>query len=288
MDRQAGKTGPRGFQDALIAACGRFQVTAGPAPAPAGTGRVLRGSAGGLDLVAVSAPPGAISRDSGAIRRDPGRHLFLIRQCAGRARMDQDGSRADLSPGDFFLADSARPSVFGYRAAARQVSLHLPHEVTRGAGLTGGLVLRGGSAAGLALARAVARLDRDGPDRMLRLLQLAARGQVPPGTGLAATALALIAAGSRDPALTPARLALDLGVHLRQLQRALADLGQTPSGAIESARMADARALLRACPRMTVTGIAAMAGFPDISRFMRAFRARHGQSPGAWRAANAG
>lgn len=281
MNQHKPQPGLRGFQDALIAACGRFEV----ACPPADTGQVTRGHLGGLDCVSVLTPAGAIIRDMAAIRRDPGRHLFLIRQHSGTARMQQDGQSAHLGPGDFFVVDAARPSVFGYDSPSQQFSLHLPADLARGTGLAGGVIVRGAAAMGHALACASARLTRDGPDRLLALLAMTARDRTLPEADLATAALALIGRFSRDPDMTPARLARDLGVHLRQLQRALAGMGQTASAAIETARMADARTLLRKHPDMTVAAVSAMAGFPDISRFTRGFRTRHGQTPTAWRVA---
>ena len=47
--------------------------------------------------------------------------------------------------------------------------------------------------------------------------------------------------------------------------------------------MASVRALLRARPDMTVAACAQAAGFPDISRFTRDFRALNGCAPGQYR-----
>ena len=86
-----------------------------------------------------------------------------------------------------------------------------------------------------------------------------------------------------DPNLTPAALAGALDVSLRRLQRALAAKGISATAAIQDQRMASVRTLLRSRPDMTVAACAQAAGFPDISRFTRDFRALNGCAPGQYR-----
>jgi AraC family transcriptional regulator len=63
-----------------------------------------------------------------------------------------------------------------------------------------------------------------------------------------------------------------------------AETGQSPYQYLLRQRVEAAAALLRR-RELSVTEVAFLVGFTDLSRFARAFRRRFGQSPAAWRAA---
>lgn len=272
----------RRFQGDLRAVCGAFHVH--PAANPAGSVRTSR--FGGFDLVHVATNARAIERNDRDVRRDHDPHYFLIRQVKGHARMQQRDRLVDLSMGDFFLASSTRPALFRYEASSVQASLHLPRaQLTETLGQTSaaGLHLSASSVMGRAVTRALMRLSRQQTSELADLLAIAAQNLSPTELELTAAAQELIARRATDPALTPAVLADLLGVSLRQLQRALATEGLTPSAAIARHRMTAVHILLRTRPDLTITACATQAGFPDISRFTRDFRTWAGCTPGQYR-----
>lgn len=113
----------------------------------------------------------------------------------------------------------------------------------------------------------------------------------PPGVEAARAALALnlIARRYRDPHFSLETLAAALGLSPRAVQRALAECGATFRDALGERRLERAAALLRAqaWERAKIVEIAYASGFSDLSHFNRAFRARFGMPPAAWRAVEA-
>jgi transcriptional regulator GlxA family with amidase domain len=86
-----------------------------------------------------------------------------------------------------------------------------------------------------------------------------------------------------DAPLGVGEVAARLEVGRRKLERHMrAALGMTPAEAFLRLRLAQARLLLGRSDR-TVTEIAAETGFCDASHLIRAFRAREGTTPEAWR-----
>ena len=82
--------------------------------------------------------------------------------------------------------------------------------------------------------------------------------------------------------LSIARLAAQLGVGRRKLERHFADaLGITPAEAGRRVRLEQARALLER-GEQSVTEIAAETGFCDVSHLIRVFREVEGMTPGEW------
>ena len=272
---------PRRFQADLLATCGIFRVS--PSARPHGAVSSKRVS--GFDLASVTTNARAIERDARDVRRDHDPYYFLIQQLGGHAHMWHRDRQAHVGPGDFFLVSSTRPALFRYEGLSIQASLHLPRATMAeafGPHPGAGLHLRAGSVVARALNRALGRLDR-GPDEIIELLAIAARDATDGDLGLTDLALHLIARRAGDPGLTPAALAGALDVSLRRLQRALAAKGISATAAIQDQRMASVRTLLRARPDMTVAACAQAAGFPDISRFTRDFRALNGCAPGQYR-----
>lgn len=89
-----------------------------------------------------------------------------------------------------------------------------------------------------------------------------------------------------DPLLTPAAIAAELGISLRQLYRAFTE-EESPAALIRRRRLERAMQLLVA-PRApgTVEAVAAACGFASAEYFSRAFRREYGLSPRAYRAAH--
>ena len=92
-----------------------------------------------------------------------------------------------------------------------------------------------------------------------------------------------------DPELTVAGVADALGVTPRHLQRAFLDAGISPRQFILDERLGEAaRLLLRAGEKGRVLEIALSVGFNDASHFSKAFAAKFGCPPRAFRAAARG
>ena len=92
---------------------------------------------------------------------------------------------------------------------------------------------------------------------------------------------------SIDTPLTVAALAARLKVSRRKLERHFtAHLGTSPAEAGKMLRLTHAEWLLSRSD-YSVTRIAQEVGFADASHFIRVFRERRGQTPQAWRAAQA-
>jgi AraC-like DNA-binding protein len=96
----------------------------------------------------------------------------------------------------------------------------------------------------------------------------------------------IIAGQSGDPGLTPAAIAGQLGISLRQLYRAFSD-SESPAARIRRARLERAAEILakRTGPG-EVERVAMECGFVSAEYFSRAFRREFGLSPRAYRSAN--
>lgn len=86
---------------------------------------------------------------------------------------------------------------------------------------------------------------------------------------------------------TIAEVARDCGLSRATLQRRLSEAGTSFSGLLESIRADSARELL-ADPALSIDEIAGLLGYGDAASFHHAFKRWTGQTPGTWRAAQAG
>lgn len=100
-------------------------------------------------------------------------------------------------------------------------------------------------------------------------------------------ALRLVDRSLTDPCLTPAWVAAQLGVSLRQLHRAFEGSGDTLAARIRDRRLEGcARALVDpANASRSVAEVAWIHGFSSASQLSVWFRRRYGTTPGEWRAA---
>lgn len=100
-----------------------------------------------------------------------------------------------------------------------------------------------------------------------------------------ARALALIAGGALDGDASVEQLAQRLGLGERQLRRLFAQhLGASPLAVAQSRRVLLAKQLLHET-RMSMTAIAAAAGFGSVRRFNHTFRSMYGRPPSSLRRA---
>lgn len=110
-----------------------------------------------------------------------------------------------------------------------------------------------------------------------------ATGDAPHGPGLRAAMEAWIDRHLGEE-ITPAAIAAAHGVSVRTVYRAFESSGETVGAHVRGRRLLRARAEL-AAGSVPVALIARNWGFSDSSHFSRAFRARFGMSPSAYRAA---
>lgn len=93
----------------------------------------------------------------------------------------------------------------------------------------------------------------------------------------------IVEARLEDSGLTPASLASELGVSLRTLQNATAEMATTPTAYITDRRLTMSAQRLVIDPCVSVTEIAYACGFSDSAYFSRRFHARFGVSPKQYR-----
>ena len=121
--------------------------------------------------------------------------------------------------------------------------------------------------------------------------ELATRGlSAQPGAGIQLSQVqAYMIDRVADHALTIERVAEAFGMSRRSLYKVFAPTGDTPRAFIQKAKLDRACALL-AHPNTRsepLSRIARQCGFSDPAHFTRAFHARHGQAPSAWRSQQA-
>lgn len=295
------------FHADLRRICGQFNLR----PTDA-RGRMHGGIAkvhrAGLEFAHVAADLQQVFRSTSQIRRDQGENYFLILQEEGRALMCQNDMACMLLPGDMVLIDSAAPSEFTFFGQFnRQLSLHLPRaEMHARFGydlIRGGIGLSRHDPTTLALCAVLGKVltCEAGPSSQTHLRE-ALFGLIGAslhersgredyravdsdlgGARVLAQGQAYIDTHFRNPDLTIQEIADDLGISLRQLQRAFAAIGSTPTHHLLTKRLGHARRGLedrRAGRRHDlISSIAFEAGFSDLSYFQRTFRKTFGASP---------
>lgn len=280
------------LQDEIRKVCGSFDLKSFDRRDRV-AGGIAPGAVGGFDMIAVALAQCEVARDSHAVRQDPGEHLFLLLQEEGHCRIEQSGQTRSLQPGDLFLVDSVRPSVFTYDGAqSGQISLHLPRAEMRrrfGEVCLGGVAIDRNDPLWLAMRAVIAKmLIAPGAQASLGEAFLGILGayfQGLQGTGrpastLLSRALALIERHGADPAFGPRELASRLNVSERMLQRHFEPLGETPVHRLLSRRLELAHARLSQA-EAAIASIAYESGFNDLSYFYREFRKKYGMTPGA-------
>ena len=289
------------LRDDIRGICGAFDIEpAKPRGLSHGDARTRK--LGGFDAALVSLDVQEVARTATCIRRDPGEYFFLLVQDVGDCVVHQNGGATHLRQGDLFLVDATRPSRFVYDGKpSHQVSVHLPRAEMIG---RFGTICEGGQAIDrddplwLALRAVLFKMTQSAPDAGPHLGEafyglLGAyfherrSQQADPRSRIVERALQLMARHYCDPDFGPGRLADQMGVSLRSLQRHFAPLGDTPGQRLLALRLAAAHAELERSRRQGASKAASVAdcaygcGFNDLSHFYRAFRQRYGSTPGA-------
>ena len=247
------------------------------------------------------------------LRREPGIEagnagpLKLMWQLAGRSRIRQGFHSATLEAGAWTILDTVREYVIDFDQSARCLLLLLPRSQCPGwLGALDALAALPLSASGSAqIARSMlASLLREGAqldgrseralhDSVLALIEHALQLELDRRGVSAKThrvvdfarVQAYILDRLSDTALTVERVAAVFGMSRRNLYNVFAPIGVTPHAFIQNAKLERACELLsdpgwRHAPIMR---IAEQCGFADAAHFSRAFFARHGAAPSAWR-----
>lgn len=285
------------LRDNITHICGAFEVEPARRRGPShGLARLRK--MGGFDVALVSLDAQEVARTRTCIQRDPGEYLFMLVQDFGECTVHQSGSATLLRPGDMFLVDATRPSQFVYDGKlSHQISIHLPRTemIGRfGSIWEGGLSFDRNDPLWLALRAVLYKMTQCAPDTDLQLSEVffglmgayfhERRSQEPDARGqIIERALRLMARHFRDPEFGPGKLALQLGVSLRSLQRYFEPLGETPGQRLLHLRLTQAHAELSSgrCKEGAVADCAYGCGFNDLSHFYRTFRQRYGMTPGA-------
>ncbi|MFZ5965150.1 helix-turn-helix domain-containing protein [Thalassococcus sp. BH17M4-6] len=285
------------LRDDIAHICGAFEVEPARRQGPS-HGRAQSRRMGGFDAALVSLDAQEATRTRTCIRRDPGEYFFMLVQDVGESVVHQNGAATRLGPGDMFIVDAAQPSRFVYEGRlSHQVSLHLPRDEMIGRFgniCEGGVAVDRNDPLWLALRAVVYKMLNCPPSAGLHLGEAfyglmgayfhERRSQQPDPRGqIMERALQLMARHWRDPDLGPGKLAEQLGVSLRSLQRYFEPLGETPGQRLLHLRLAQAHAELSSgrLAEGSVADCAYGCGFNDLSHFYRAFRQRYGTTPGA-------
>ncbi len=236
-----------------------------------------------------------------------GELVKVLWQLAGRSRIEQGPHRAMLHAGDWTICDPGREYSIDLDRGANFLLILMPraqcpgwvpaiHRLSARALPSGGPA-HIASAALAAMLRDVTLLDAESQatlhetvvllvERALTLA-LESHGLEPaPERSLElAQVQTYILQHLSDRTLTIDKLAAAFGVSRRSLYNAFMPSEQTPHAFIQNARLDRARKLLgqsngRKAP---VAEVAQQCGFADPAHFSRAFHARHGLAPTAWR-----
>lgn len=135
--------------------------------------------------------------------------------------------------------------------------------------------------------------DFDHAVEHLAQLALLARGRVPSGSlesraalrfGLLQAVRDMLRHNLHRPDLSPAAVADEFAISLRQLHLLFEPTGVSFSRTLLTMRIEEARRLLESMPTSAISDIAYACGFDSIATFYRVFRAAYGATPGDVRA----
>ncbi|KFG92620.1 AraC family transcriptional regulator [Burkholderia paludis] len=264
---------------------------------------------GGLRLAEVDTTAVRVDRDRALAARTDSDCYKILFQIAGQSRVTQRNTTSTVAPGEWVIYDATQPYRIESAHASRFVAALTP---PRSSTMWRWFVERAGvrvrqtvGNARLALQSIHYLMDgqvQNDPESLfgfeqstLMLLDSVIRreaGDSLSGADARSAALRMnaeihLAHHCHEPDLSPDRLASALNVSRRTLYSALAATGQTPQSLIQEYRLQASRRALEdpADANRNLLELAIACGFTDITHFGRAFKARFGCSPGAYRLA---
>lgn len=295
------------FHADLAAACGTFDVVNAP-DRKSVLGHVGIETRAGIEMAHIAKDVQTVRRTEKDIRASASENFFLIVQEEGSAFMKQHGTTRMMKPGDLILIDSAYASEFTFFGNfSRQLSLHLPRTemVERfGKAARGGHYAKRTDYHALAMSAILAKaFDKDTNETQTGFLKEAIYGMIgamlwecgdsdsASGIETDVSRAQILERGMAyvdrffvDSTVTSQTIAEKLGVSPRQLQRAFALAGTTPTEYLLKKRLEKACQMLSARLEerepMLVSTIAYASGFNDVSYFNRQFRRLFGCAPG--------
>ena len=244
----------------------------------------------------------AVDLDDGA-----GGCVKILWQLAGRSRIEQGPNSAVLRSGSWTLCDPGREYTLELDKGARVLWWLVPRVQCPGwlpaLNVLAARALPAGGPAHIAMAALAAMLRDVGPldaeseatlhDSVAALIERALAIEL--GTrGLGAQSersiqlpqvQAYILEHLADLGLNAGKVATVFGVSRRSLYNLFVPSGVTPHAFIQNARLGRACVLLAppSARHGSVAAVARQCGFADPAHFSRAFHARHGVAPTAWR-----
>lgn len=254
-------------------------------------------------LYLVQARAQNVRRTPARIARSTGAYTILMQLREGQQHFRQYGRFCDMRPGDCVVVDCNEPYELDCLGPTRSVVLRFPQDWLSSwvpsVADTAARVFRPGEGWSGALSAAVASLDDLDADALA----------LPPGAVAEQIAgLMALAAGPRaraldpaekryrelqdalrerfrDPELTPAQLAAELGISRRYVHHLFARAGTTFGEELMRLRLEAAHRLLvdRRFAALGVSEVAARCGFGEPSHFARRFRRAFGAGPNEFR-----
>lgn len=283
-------------------------VEVSPQPGPDFSGTLSVFGAGECSIAIVRASRQTVSRSEGFIRRTSGDYHQLFLQVSGDMVARADGKEYLIGPGDLFFYDASVPHQLRLAGAFEHIVLRVPRDLVKQNWRT--LDQRGcfRLAAEEPLARitaavlsAVAR-DIDvfsDPDLLIVVQALfdvfacaasKCKGSITAKKGRGsdvtfARARAVIQTRLKDFDLTPDRIAIELGMSRRALNKLFEHRGITPMEYVVLERLEHAARDLSSSAQRghSVTEIALRWGFKNVSHFSKRFRQQYGSTPSALR-----
>lgn len=279
-------------------ACGRFDArTLGPQF----HGKLREYQGGAIKLSVVDMAQVHLYRTSKEVGASADGHYYAVFQQAGRSRLEQEGNRVELSPGDITLIDANRPSDMTYLEESRQLSLILPRQVIerglRVAGVSCATKISASSPIAVLAHRLIAEtslqdslgmLESEATlDALVTLLRPALAshdGEQDNHERMFRKAAAFIDEHIGAEELCPELIAREVGISVRGLYRMFAKKGLVVAQYIKNRRLDFcAESLRNAQFEQKLSALGYAWGFSDSSYFSTAFKGRFGVSPGEYR-----
>ncbi|QVI27273.1 helix-turn-helix domain-containing protein [Mycolicibacterium neoaurum] len=253
-----------------------------------------------LSLTAVQSTPSAVAGASRHGDLRPGH--FVLFNASGRSLVGQADWYVELGEGDIVAIRSDHSYDIRFDSPNRMVVVHVPANL-RGVDWDMSRLDRGNGPSSTVLSTTVRQWSDTDPDSGYRFRETYARMIYDALTlawpydssrnNNAGSATAMEAWGERvaafvsnnldQPDLSSARVGAALGASARYIQLVMANQGTSMSQYVINERLDRAADLLLSDSSHSVTDVAFMSGFRDLSHFCRVFKARFGLSASQWR-----
>lgn len=237
---------------------------------------------GALRMADIAGNEHVIERTSAACRALPKDSVFASLVLSGEAVFYHGQGCLTLGAGELVVYDTRRSYLFGFAAPMRQLLVDIPRELFAEVPApvrfsAGGSALRALRSLLLEVAARPEAVADGADETALELLRALTTGGAPP----LFAAKDYIDRHLGDHDLTPARVAVEIGMSVRHLGRLFAAEGDTPARYVQRRRLARARRELAdpATRHRTIADIAHRWGFASHAHFTRVFRAEFGHPP---------